>query len=81
MEIITYKKNDIVLDVRFSKENNTIWMSQNDMAKLFSRDVRSINEQLSKFSKNEATFRKFRIVAQDGKERETKHYNLDIIKK
>lgn len=80
MEIITYKKNDIVLDVRFSKENNTIWMSQNDMAKLFSRDVRSINEQLSKFSKNEATFRKFRIVAQDGKERETKHYNLDIIK-
>ena len=80
MEIVTYKKNNIVLDVRFSKENNTIWMSQNDMAKLFSRDVRSINEQLSKFSKNEATFRKFRIVAQDGKERETKHYNLDIIR-
>lgn len=80
MKIITFTKNDIRVDIKFSLEENTVWMSQNDMAKLFSRDVRSINEQLSKYSKNEAVFRKFRITGSDGKKYETKHYNLDIIK-
>ena len=80
MKIIKFTKNDIELDIKFLEEENTIWMAQNEIAKLFYRDVRSINEQLLKIAKNESTFRNFRIVAQDGKTRNIKHYSLDIIK-
>ena len=70
------------LDVRY--EDETIWLTQKLMARLFDVDVRTVSEHLSNiFSSSEleqdSVIRKFRITAADGKNYDTQHYNLDAI--
>ena len=73
------------VEVRFNEE--TVWLSQAQMAELFGKNVRTINEHIGNvFAEHEldeiSTIRKFRIVRQEGKrqvEREIEHYNLDMI--
>ena len=70
------------LEVRY--EDATIWLPQRLMAQLFDVSVPTINEHLKNiFSQSEvdsdSAIRKFRITAADGKNYDTKHYNLDAI--
>ncbi len=70
------------IEVRF--EDETIWLTQKLMARLFDVSVPTINEHLKNvFSANElneqSVIRKFRITADDGKQYQTLHYNLDAI--
>lgn len=74
------------IEVQFEEE--TIWLSQLQMAELFDKDVRTINEHIQTiFKTNElvrdgTTIRKFRIVRQEGKREVTRnidHFNLDMI--
>lgn len=68
-------------------EQETIWLSQAQMAALFNKDVRTINEHIGNVFTDEelerdATIRKCRIVRQEGQrqvQREIEHYNLDVI--
>jgi hypothetical protein len=65
-------------------ENETIWLSQKLIAKLFDVEIATINEHLKNiFSSNEldenSVIRNFLITANDGKNYNTKHYNLDAI--
>lgn len=68
-------------------DNDTVWLSQMQMAALFDKDVRTISEHLSNIYleseiEQQATIRKFRIVRQEGNrqvQREIDHYNLDAI--
>ena len=59
---------NLQIDVRFEQE--TIWMSQAQLAELFGKDVRTINEHIGniyregELAQSEATIRKFRIVRQ-----------------
>ena len=86
-EIIIYQdeKGNTNIDVRL--ENETIWLTQKQMAELFERDVRTINEHIINiYDEGEldetSTIRKFRIVQTEGKRsvnRELDHYNLDMI--
>ena len=80
MKIITFTKNNISVDIKFSPEESTVWMSQNDMAILFNKGTHTINNHIRKIDENGATFHNLWIVAQDGKSREVKHYNLDVIR-
>ena len=72
------------IEVRLAQE--TLWLSQVQMAELFGKDVRTINEHIKNIIKEgelarESTLRKFRIVRQEGKRqvsREIEHYNLDM---
>ena len=83
MQKITFTYNDISLDVNFSAEENTVWMSQKDIATLFSVNVPAINKQIKSLPntlKNESGISVLEIVAIDGKRRKINHYNLDIIK-
>lgn len=67
--------------------DDTIWITQKGMARLFNVDVRTINEHLKNIFDTEelgefATIRKFRIVQNEGNrevERDVAHYNLDVI--
>lgn len=67
--------------------DDTIWITQKGMARLFDVDVRTINEHLKNIFDTEelgelATIRKFRIVQREGNrnvERDVAHYNLDAI--
>jgi hypothetical protein len=85
-EIIIYKsKEGPELEVRLEEE--TVWLTQKQMALLFDKDVRTINEHIKNIYKEgeldeESTIRKFRIVQKEGKrevERKVDFYNLDVI--
>ena len=73
------------LEVRY--ENETIWLTQKLMARLFDVDVRTISEHLGNIYeqgeiKRGATLRKFRTVRTEGSReggREIDHCNLDAI--
>ena len=73
------------LEVRY--EDESIWLSQKLMARLFEVTVPTINEHLKNiFEQGEispdATLRKFRTVQTEGSRevtREVDHYNLDAI--
>jgi hypothetical protein len=79
------EKGDTKIDVYF--EDDTIWMTQKNIANLYQVDVRTINEHIKNiYEENELvedlTIRKFRIVRLEGKRtvnREIIHYNLDMI--
>ena len=68
-------------------ENDIIWLSQMQMAELFDKDVRTINEHVQNIYKTaelleDTTIRKFRIVRQEEArevQRNIDHYNLDVI--
>lgn len=70
-----------------SLDQDTVWLDQAQMALLFDKDVRTVNEHIGNvFAEGElakdATIRKFRIVRQEGRRqvrREIEHYNLDVI--
>ena len=85
--IVIYQSTDgsAATEVRLAGE--TVWLSQKQMAALFDKNVRTINEHvINTFEAGElareATIRNFRIVRQEGQrqvEREIEHYNLDLI--
>ncbi len=86
-EIVLYQTEDgrTRIDCRF--EHETIWLTQAQIAELFQKDVRTINEHLQNIYEEDelaeaATIRRFRIVRREGKRkvaREIEHYSLDAI--
>lgn len=85
IQIYTSQDGKVSLNVSFEKE--TVWLTQAQMAELFDKDVRTINEHIRNiYAENELeedpTIRKFRIVRQEGLRkvnRQIEHYNLDVI--
>jgi prophage maintenance system killer protein len=81
--IIFHPKGEkATLEIHLKEE--TVWLSQKQMALLFDKDVRTINEHIINiFKEKELTktsvIRKFRITANDGKLYDTVFYNLDMI--
>lgn len=83
-DIILYTtlQGEVRVEVFF--EDETFWLSQRKIAELFGKDVRTVNEHLSRiFEEGEldkqAVIRNFRITDSDGKSYDTQHYNLDAI--
>ena len=85
VRIFTSTDGQAQLEVALDQE--TVWLSQVQMAELFGKDVRTVNEHVGNVFQEgelekEPTIRKFRIVRQEGKrqvQREIDHYNLDMI--
>tara|TARA_R100000005_G_scaffold96162_1_gene81128 strand:- start:19238 stop:20263 length:1026 start_codon:yes stop_codon:yes gene_type:complete len=86
-ELILYRTEDGATTIGLRAVDGTVWLSQREMAELFDKDVRTVNEHIQNiFSEGEcdpeATVRKFRIVQTEGArqvEREVESYNLDVI--
>ncbi|MCM8833238.1 MAG: virulence protein RhuM/Fic/DOC family protein [Candidatus Omnitrophica bacterium] len=85
-EIVIYKsKEGPRLEVRL--EQDTVWLTQKQMALLFDKGVSTINEHIKNIYKEgelkkSSTIRKFRIVQTEGGrqvERSIDFYNLDVI--
>ena len=82
-EIVIYNsKEGPKLDVRL--EEDTVWLTQKQMALLFDKGIPTINEHIKNVFKEgelkeNSVIRKFRITASDGKIYETNFYNLDVI--
>lgn len=80
--IFTSQAGEESIEVKF--ENETVWLTQKMLAKLFDVDVRTVNEHLqnifnSKELDKNSVIRKFRNTASDGKSYEVQFYNLDAI--
>jgi len=86
-EIIIYQTEDGKTRIEVRMENETVWLTQAQMADLFEVTVPTINEHLKGiYAEAElataSTIRKFRIVRLEGNrqvEREIEHYNLEAI--
>jgi len=83
--IIVYEDGEI--ELKISVQQDTIWLTQKQIAELFDKDVRTINDHIKATYKDKelfenSTIRKFRIVQKEGKRevsRDVSHYNLDVI--
>lgn len=83
-QIIIYNSEDGQAKLEVRLDGDTVWLSQKQMAELFDKDVRTVNEHIKNVFaegelKEDSVIRKFRITASDGKQYETSHYNLDVI--
>ena len=81
-EVVLYEAPDgqIRLDVRL--EQDTVWLTQAQMAELFGKNVRTVSEHIRNvFNERElddsSVIWNFRITARYGRVYETQFYNLD----
>ncbi|MCF6268270.1 MAG: virulence RhuM family protein [Melioribacteraceae bacterium] len=80
--IFTSQANTDGIEVRVEDEN--VWLTQKLIAKLFNVKIPTINEHLKRiFATKEldenSVIRKYLITAEDGKNYNTKHYNVEVI--
>ena len=86
-EIIIFQAEDGQSSLQVHLEEESVWLSQKQMADLFAKDVRTVNEHIKNVYaegelKPEPTIRNFRIVQKEGERevaRQVDHYSLDVI--
>src|SRR3989338_5067038 len=83
-ELIIYQTEDGQTRLQVKMEDETVWLTQEQMAELFDKGRTTINEHIQNvFKENEleekSVCREFRRTGADGKEYTVKHYNLDVI--
>ena len=84
-EIIIYTSEDGSISLDTKLENDTIWLTQKQMAELFDKNIRTVNEHINNIFKEgeldkSSVIRNFRITASDGKQYDTNFYHLDVNK-
>lgn len=83
-QIIIYKTEDGVTKIDVRLENETVWLSLDQIAELFQRDKSTISRHIKNvFEEGElqkdAVVANFATTATDGKTYQVDHYNLDVI--
>ncbi|HYG78342.1 MAG TPA: RhuM family protein [Planctomycetota bacterium] len=86
-ELILWQSDDKRTRINVRLEGETVWLNQRQLAELFQKDVRTINEHIQNIFdegelQREATIRNFRIVQKEGDRevsRDIEFYNLDVI--
>lgn len=86
-EILLYRTEDDRTEIQVTLQDETVWLSQAQMAELFQKSIPTINEHIKNvYDEGElderSTIRKFRIVQTEKKRQVTRNidfYNLDVI--
>ncbi|GJQ22617.1 cell filamentation protein Fic [Candidatus Brocadia sapporoensis] len=83
-QIILYQTDDGQTKLQVKMEDETVWLTQDQMAELFDKGRTTITEHIQNVFKEgeleeESVCREFRRTGSDGKEYAVKHYNLDVI--
>jgi len=85
-EIIVFKDGTVEVDVNFDNQNNTVWLSQKQMAELFGVTTDNIGLHIKNILMTEeldlTTTEEFSVVQTEGNrriKRKIKFYNLDMI--
>ncbi len=86
-QLLFFDSGDDTIEVRLDTTSETVWLTQRQMAELFDKNVRTVNEHIGHVYEEgelerDSTIRKFRIVRPEGQrrvEREIEHYDLDVI--
>lgn len=79
-EIILFENQNVKLEVNMKDE--TVWLSLDQMAKLFDRDKSVISRHIKNILEEElddAVVANFATTAKDGKKYQIDYYNLDMI--
>ena len=84
LEKINYSTEDGSFEFGVQFDNDTVWLSQKDMAGLFGKTRVTITEHIGNIFKEgeldeNSVCRNFRLTASDGKKYNIEHYNLDVI--
>lgn len=82
--IIMYTTEDGLTKIETTFENDTVWLSIDQMAELFQRDNSVIGKHVRNVFKEgelekESVWAKFAYTASDGKTYQVDYYNLDVI--
>lgn len=82
--IIMYTTEDGLTKIETTFENDTVWLSIDQMAELFQRDKSVIGKHVRNIFKEgelkkELVWAKFAYTASDGKTYQVDYYNLDVI--
>lgn len=86
-ELLIYQTEDGKTKIDVFFEDDTIWLNQKQIAQLYQKDIRTINEHVKNIYNDDeleqlATIRNFRIVQKEGNRevsREIDYYNLNMI--
>lgn len=84
-EIVIFETEDKSIALPVTIEQETAWLTRNQMAELFDRDVKTIGKHINNALHEEldySTVAKFATVQKEGErlvERQVEHYNLDVI--
>ncbi|MBE7549353.1 MAG: virulence RhuM family protein [Planctomycetia bacterium] len=83
-QLIIYQTEDGQTKIQVKMEDETVWLTQDQMAELFAKGRSTITEHIQNvFNEGEldekSVCREFRRTGTDGKEYVVKHYNLDVI--
>ncbi len=83
-DILFYNKEDGSAVIQVRLEDDTVWLTQKQIAELFDKSRVTITEHIKNVFKEgelieESVCRKIRHTAEDGKSYETTYYNLDVI--
>ncbi len=83
-EFLIFTTSNAQDTIEVKVEDESVWLTQKLIAKLFDVNVATVNEHLKNiFKTNElqedSVIRKFLITARDGKNYNTQHYDLDAI--
>lgn len=86
-DILIYQTEDGITKIETRLQEETVWLSQMQLAELFQKSKSTISEHLNNIFDEEelikeATVRKFRTVQKEGVReviRELEYYNLDVI--
>ena len=82
--VLTYTSNDGSISFDVKIEDDTVWLTQHQMAELFDTTQPNISMHINNiFDENElekkSVYKDFLYTANDGKQYQTIHYNLDVI--
>ena len=83
-EIIIYQSEDGLTHIDVKIDNETVWLTLDQMATLFDRDKSTISRHIKNIFdegelERESVVAKFATTAADGKTYQVDHYNLDVI--
>lgn len=83
-EMILYTTDDGLIKINVQLENETVWLTQDQIALLFDKAKSTISEHIKHiFEEDEleekSVVRKSRTTASDGKNYEVNYFNLDVI--
>ncbi len=83
-EIILYQTEDNATRIEVRLENETVWLSQNQMAELFQTSIPNVSMHIRNIFKDnelqpDSVVKEFLTTAADGKKYQTRFYNLDVI--
>ncbi len=83
-EIILYKSNEVAEHIEVRLEEETVWLTQAQMATLFDQTKQNISLHINNCFKEKeldpsSVVKDFLTTAKDGKNYRTKYYNLDVI--